>query len=204
MESWMATGDRGSQRFHIGEYDGHPALWVDGVIFSVAVRPGEDAFGYWAAMLPAAPPARALLLGVGAGTLVHLLTRQRPGVQIVGVDNDGELLEFAARHFDLALPNLELVIGDAFDYVARCERRFDYVAVDVFAGHVFHPGVVRRPFLRNVGRVAAPGGEIAVNMFRDRRAESHLERIRRILPVTRVDRLPANVVVHCTPPAPTS
>jgi spermidine synthase len=192
---------RPAPRFHVEDYDGHRALWADGVIFSVAVEPSEEPFGYWAAMLPEAPPETALLLGLGAGTLAHLLVRRAPQVRIVGVDNDRELVEFAGRHFDLALPNLEVVIGDAFEFVTACSRRFDYVAVDIFAGRIFHRSVLRRPFLRRLGLLTAPGGEIALNMFRDRRSESRVQRIGRVLPVARVERLPSNVVVHCRPEA---
>jgi spermidine synthase len=188
-------------RFQVEEYNGHRALWTDGVIFSVAVEPGEEPFGYWGSMLPEKPPETALLLGLGAGTLAHLLVRRAPDVRIVGVDKDRELIEFAGRHFDLALPNLEVVLGDAFEFVRDCRRRFDYVAVDIFAGRNFDRGVLRRPFLRRLGELGEPGGEIAFNMFRDRRGASHVERIGRVLPVMRVDRLPCNLVVHCRPPA---
>jgi spermidine synthase len=185
----------------VEDYDGHRALWADGVIFSVAVEESDEPFGYWASMLPGTPPRTALLLGLGAGTLAHLLARRAPEVRIVGVDNDRELVEFARRHFDLTLPNLEVVIGDAFEFVTDCSWRFDYVAVDIFAGRMFHRGVLRRPFLRRLAGLTAPAGEIALNMFRDRRSASHLQRISAVLTVTRVDRLPCNVVVHCRPQA---
>jgi spermidine synthase len=184
---------------HLGieEYEGHRALVADGVILSVAVAEADPPFGYWAAMLPSERPENALLLGLGAGTLAHLLSRRFHDIPIVGVDNDPELLAFARDHFNLDLPNLEVVVADAFDYVARCNRRFDYVAVDLFVGSEFEQGVLSRRFLRRVKSIGSAEGEIAFNLYRDRRSESHLGRIRRILPITRVDRLRYNVIVHC-------
>lgn len=181
----------------IEEYEGHRVLAVGGVILSVAVTDRDPPFGYWAAMLPDGAPRTALLLGVGAGTLAHLLTRRFPAVRIVGVDNDAGLIEFARRHFDLALPNLEIVIGDAFAYAAGCRAQFDYVAVDLFRGRVFQRGALARPFLRHLKTLAGPTGEIAVNFFKDRRSEMYIGRLARVLTIRRIERLVCNVVVHC-------
>jgi spermidine synthase len=190
--------DPSAARFQVEDYDGRPALGADGVIHSIAIRDGDPPVGYWPHMLPDAAPRSALLLGVGGATLAHLLTRRHPGIEIVGVDNDPEVLAFARQHFDLDLPNLTLVLEDAFRYVQRCDRRYGYVAVDLFAGHVFQRAVLARPFLRRLRALLLPGGEIAVNMFRERNSQSHVARIRRILPVRRVDRLRSNVIVHCS------
>ncbi len=198
-DSAARSGQELAGRLGIEEYEGHRALVTDGVILSVEVADSDPPFGYWAAMLPSKPPASALLLGLGAGTLAHLLRRRFPDIPIVGVDNDRELLAFARDHFDLDLPNLEVVVADAFDYVARRERRFDFVAVDLFVGAAFARGVLSRPFLRCLQSIVTTDGEIAFNLYRDRRSGSHLNRIRRILPITRVDRLSHNVIVHCRP-----
>ncbi len=181
----------------VEDYDGHRVLIQDGAILSVAVTDGDPPFGYWAAMLPEYAPRTALLLGLGAGTLAHLLTRRFPEVRIVGVDIDARLIEFARRHFDLDLPNLEVVISDAFGYAAACRERFDYIAVDLFCGHAFQRGALAKPFLRDIRAIAGTQGEIVVNLFKDRRAEVYVNRLARILTVRRVDRLTRNLVVHC-------
>jgi spermidine synthase len=184
-------------RLQVEEYEGHRALMADGVILSVAVGEQEPPFGYWSAMLPEGAPRSALLLGLGAGTLAQLLTRRFPDIRIVGVDIDPHVVEFARRHFDLALPNLQVVVADAFAYVAGCLERFDYVAVDLFCGHAFQRAALARPFLRRLKTVAGPTGEIAVNLFRDRRCEVYVNRLARILRIHRVERLSRNVIAHC-------
>ena len=176
--------------------EGRRALVVDGVIISVAADEGEAPSGYWAAMLPQGSPRSALLLGLGGGTLAHFLNRRYPDIQMVGVDADGEVIRFAQEHFDLDLPNLEIVVGDAFEYVDRCRREFDFVAVDLFAGYDFQRSVLSKPFLRRI-RTLAGRGEIVFNLFKDRRTTQHLERIGRVLRVQRLDEVGKNVVVHC-------
>jgi spermidine synthase len=192
----LARTDR-MDSLRIEEYEGHRVLVEDGAILSVAVTGGDPPFGYWTAMLPERAPRSALLLGLGAGTLAHLLTRRFPDVRIVGVDIDARLIAFARQHFDLTLSNLDVVIGDAFAFVAGCREHFDYVAVDLFRGHDFQRGALARPFLRHLRSIADPDGEIAVNFFKDRRSEVHVNRLARILTVHRVQRLPRNVVAHC-------
>ncbi len=184
-------------RLTIEEYEGHRVLIADGVILSVALGAEDPPFGYWTAMLPEAAPTSALLLGLGAGTLAHLLTRRYPEVRITGVDADRQVVEFAQRHFDLSLPNLTIVLADAFEYVRGADRRFDYVAVDLFCGRTLPREILARPFLRRLQTIAGPGGEVAFNLFRDRRSHQHLARIGRILPVARTEWLPGNVVAHC-------
>lgn len=181
----------------IEDYDGHRVLIQDGAILSVAVTDSDPPFGYWAAMLPEKEPRAALLLGLGAGTLAHLLTRRFMGIRIVGVDIDARLIEFARRNFDLDLPNLNIVICDAFAYAAACREQFDYVAVDLFRGHAFQRGALGKPFLRHLRAIAGAQGEIVVNLFKDRRADVYVNRLARILTIHRVDRLTRNLVVHC-------
>lgn len=188
---------RDACRLRIGLDDGRRALLVDGVVLSVAVEGREPPSGYWWSMLPEGTPRSALLLGLGGGTLAHLLDRRYPGIQMVGVDLDAEVVEFARQHFALDLANLEVVVGDAFQYVDGCERAFDFIAVDLFAGYDFQKGALARPFLRKLKWVAGRGGEVVFNLFRDGRTQRRLERIGQILRVSRVDREGKNVVVHC-------
>lgn len=196
-DSGVGADKRAAGGLSIEDYEGQRVLMQDGAILSVALGDADPSFGYWTAMLPEGRPRSALLLGLGAGTLAHMLTRRFAGIRIVGVDNDSRLVEFARRHFDLALPNLEVVIGDAFAYAAQCREAFGYVAVDLFRGHEFQRGALSKPFLRHLAAIAGPAGEIVVNLFRDRRGDVYVNRLARILTVHRVVRLTYNIVVHC-------
>ncbi|MCL4532074.1 MAG: methyltransferase domain-containing protein [Actinobacteria bacterium] len=195
--SQPSTTGRSGERIRIVDDEGRPALMVDGAILSIALVGADPPSGYWAAMLPEGSPRSALLLGLGGGTLAHLLSGRYPGIEMVGIDADQEVIDFALRGFGLQMPNLEVVVGDAFDYVARCRRSFDFVAVDLFVGYSFQHGALARPFLRQLKSIAGSGGEIAFNLFKDKRTEQRLARIGRVLRVHRLDRAGRNLVAHC-------
>jgi spermidine synthase len=162
----------------IGEDAGRTALLVDGVVQSISPADGLATGGYWAAMLPRVRPRRALVLGLGGGTLVRLIqARWGDRVSIVGVDDDAAVVETARSVGWLPEAGLELVLADAFAYVQACTTRFDYVAVDLFRGHHLVGRIFTKPFLRRVRALLEPRGWLVVNVFRDAREQSRRERI---------------------------
>jgi spermidine synthase len=190
-------GGPGSQVVRIGEDAGRAALLVDGVVQSISPADGLANGGYWAAMVPRLPPRRALILGLGGGTLARLLyLRWGEGVHIVGVDDDLTIVETARAAGWLALPDLEVVVADAFAFVQACEQRFDYVAIDLFRGEQLAGRAFTRPFLRRVRGLLEPPAMLAINLFRDRREAQRVERLARWFEIR--DRLAVggNVVVH--------
>ena len=44
-------------------------------------------------------PVRALLVGVGGGTILHLLSRKFPKLRMIGVEIDEEILKIARQFF---------------------------------------------------------------------------------------------------------
>jgi spermidine synthase len=179
----------------IGEDEGRTALLVDGVVQSIS--PG-DGGGYWAAMLPAAPPRRGLILGLGGGTLARLLqARWHTPVALVGVDDDPAVIETARSVGWLPLPGLEVVIEDAFTYVGHCaERSFDYIALDLYRGERLARQELSKPFLRRVHDLLEPSGRLAVNLFKNTARVRRLERIGAIFDVERLVEHGGNLIVH--------
>lgn len=149
--------------------EGETRLVLDGAVQSVSVRPGERPRGYWGAMLPEQRPASVLVLGLGGGTFVHLLWDRFGRVPVVGVDDDGTVLELGRQHFGLDAPELTVVQADAGEYVRACRRRFALVIVDIYRGERLPEWASRRAFIRRVRGLAEPGGTVVWNLHRDRR-----------------------------------
>ncbi|MGH2600420.1 MAG: spermidine synthase [Dehalococcoidia bacterium] len=175
---------------------GRRVLLVGGVVQSVDLHDAEVG-DYWPAMLPDLRPSRSLLLGAGGGTLAALLLRRFGPLPIVAVDDNPRVVALGRAEMYLGLPEVQVVLADAFSFVESCPAWFDYVAVDLFRGAERPRAVLGKPFLRGLRRLTAPGGVLAFNLFRDRRVESTVGRIGRVLSVVRQVQAGKNVVVHC-------
>lgn len=193
------------------------ALEVGGVVQSVSVpedmvapvetssepQPGPGG-GYWGLMLPPGCPRRALLLGLGAGTVAWLLARQCPNAEMIGVERDAEVIAVARSDFGLdALNRLSIVEADAFAWVAEHAASepggFDLICLDLFEAGRLAPGTLATAFLRQLALLLAPGGTLTVNLMVTARTPEQLHRLRRVFEPQRELRLRGNLVVHATP-----
>jgi spermidine synthase len=180
----------------IGEDSGRAALLVDGVVQSISPLDGLIDGGYWAAMVPGERIRRALILGLGGGTLTRLLQARWGDLHMVGVDDDQSIVETANAVGWLPPGGLEIVTADAFEYVQTCQDTFDYVAVDLFRGDRLAGRAFGKPFLRRVRELLEPQGRLAFNMFLDHRAPDRIERIALFFDVREQVGVGGNVVVH--------
>jgi spermidine synthase len=191
-----APAAQASARVRLGEDRGRRALLVQGVVQSVAAHGPGALEGYWGHMLPDVRPTRALILGYGGGTLAHLLQARFGPLHIVGVDDDDEVLSLAESLCG-PLPHLELVRADAFAYVDQARGPFDYAALDLFRGGEIPRGVFAKPFLRQLRGLLAPNAPLVVNLFRDGRTQSRLERLQHVFRLREQRPIGKNVVVIC-------
>ncbi len=151
-------------------------LRIDGTQASVH-RPGGALTGvvWWALaspilLLPRTRRARVLLLGLAAGSVARALRALESDAEIVGVELDRDVVRLARSHFDLDRLRLELVVGDALEFLRRDRRRFDLIVEDLFVGQA---RCVRKPdWLFGVGyglirRRLRPGGYVVSNTIHE-------------------------------------
>jgi spermidine synthase len=75
-----------------------------------------------------------LILGVAGGSVIKTLVDeiQFKG-KITGVEIDNNIIEIANEYFKLnTIPNLEIVIDDAFEFVLKNKDQYDLIIIDVF------------------------------------------------------------------------
>lgn len=75
-----------------------------------------------------------LVLGVAAGSVIKTLTEEiKFKGKITGVEIDPAAIEIANKYFALdKIENLEIVIGDAFEFVLKTKEKYDLIIIDIF------------------------------------------------------------------------
>ncbi|MEO8253599.1 MAG: fused MFS/spermidine synthase [Flavobacterium sp.] len=75
-----------------------------------------------------------LILGVAGGSVIKTLINdiQFKG-KITGVEIDSEMIQIANQYFQLnEIPQLQIVIDDAFEFVLKTTENYDLIVVDIF------------------------------------------------------------------------
>lgn len=109
-----------------------------------------------------------LILGMGGGTLAHLISRSYPGIQITSVEYDEVMIKIAKDFFNVeSIPNHKIIEDDVMRVVIEPEENdivigsFDALIVDVLNGDKYPDLGKTGNFLSAVKRLVRPGGFVA-------------------------------------------
>lgn len=108
-----------------------------------------------------------LILGLGGGTLAHLLSRVYPEVDITSVEYDEVMIQLAKEYFYVdKIPNHKIIHEDALRLVIEPEENdippssLDLLIVDVLNGDKYPDLGKTGNFISAVKRLIRPGGHI--------------------------------------------
>ncbi len=75
-----------------------------------------------------------LVLGVAGGSVIRTLVNEiKYKGKITGVELDEEVITIANSYFKLnQVPNLEIVLDDAFEFVLKTKSTYDLIIIDIF------------------------------------------------------------------------
>ncbi len=113
----------------------NPNTPINGAIWDLLLLPG---------FFKETAPRRILVLGLGGGTIVHLLKLFFPESSLVCVELDPQHIQIAKRFFAIPQKNVELIQGDAYEYLRNGNDKFDWIIDDVFQ-HVSGEPVRQQP-----------------------------------------------------------
>ena len=164
------ASSRYSGKINVWEKEGSLVLEVGGYPQSVSLNTPDLPQRYWYKAVEEVSsrlnePARALLVGVGGGTILHLLSRKFPRLQMVGVEIDEEILKIARQFFELdQIPNLEIVVGEGGEYISSYQgESFDLVFVDAYLGGNFPLHFEEEQFLAHLRHKTNLKGLVVIN-----------------------------------------
>lgn len=75
-----------------------------------------------------------LVLGVAGGSVIKTLVEEIKFTgKITGVEIDQNIVDIANKYFKLnEIPNLEIIIDDAFEFVLKTKDQYDLIIIDIF------------------------------------------------------------------------
>lgn len=127
-------------------------------------------------------PARILLVGLGAGSLVRFIHRHLPEAQTTVVEIAAEVHAVASQYFRLPDEDerLEIVIDDGARFIQTDPRQWDLIVVDGFDRHARAGELATQAFYEACRTRLTPQGLLSVNLFGQLRGfKTQLQRLRK-------------------------
>jgi spermidine synthase len=93
---------------------------------------------------------KALILGLGGGTVAKLVKKYWPDAKVTGVEIDPLMIELGTRYLALGTSKTKVVIDDAYEFIKKNREIFDLVIVDLYFGDEFPKKFEEDKFLKKL------------------------------------------------------
>lgn len=132
-----------------------------------------------AALLLHPRPRRALMVGLGGGSLARFLESCRPACQLEAVEVEPAVVAVARQWFHLPPePTLRIHLADAARFLQDTPRGedggYDLILVDAFDNHGMAKAIQNARFLVECYRRLTPTGVVVINLFQREEAPRRL------------------------------
>ena len=126
-----------------------------------SIEPSETLFGYtyWSYMIPPEQPKDILILGYGNGTIANLIYKicvRYKFLGCLGIDIREPKNKYLGHDF---------IQRDAKDFIKTCDKRFDYVVIDLYNGNEICDFVFDEDFVKGISKVCSK--RISINLFKE-------------------------------------
>jgi spermidine synthase len=106
--------------------------------------------------------SKALLMGLGGGTIVHQYNRLGFDLQVVEIDK--RIKETAIKYFAVS-PNTNITIDDARHYINTCQQTYYVITFDMFLNETPPAQVLSLETFKKVKQMLNPKGLWVLNYF---------------------------------------
>ena len=127
-----------------------------------------------------------LVLGVAGGSVIRTLVDEiNFKGQITGVDIDKAIIDIANTYFQLdAIPNLEIIIDDASEFVLKTNTKFDLIIIDIFQDTKMPDFLFEFLFINRICFLLQSKGHILFNtmLLNDKQQQNNLDYVKNFNP----------------------
>jgi spermidine synthase len=97
-----------------------------------------------------------LILGLAGGTIAKVVSDYLKPAKITGVEIDPLMIDLGKRYLDLnKIPELEIVLADAKNYIYQTKSSFDYILVDMYLCDKLPDFVYSPKFLKRLKQLSS-------------------------------------------------
>lgn len=165
-------------------------LSVDGIVQSLnwdSPNAGRQVWGRLVENLYEEDPnlKSIMVLGLGGGSMQHLLSKKFPGIHITSVEFDKVMVDVAKEYFNLDdIPNHRVIVDDALKVIAVPEEfgisqnSFQAIIVDIFCGEKYPDLGSSGNFFAGIRNLVIPGGLAVFNRIY---LEHHQEQVNQFI-----------------------
>lgn len=113
-------------------------------------------------------PERALLIGLGGGSLAKFVHHRMPRTRVTAVEVSPQVVGIARQYFHVPAdepPRFQVIVGDGSEYVARDDVSADVLFVDGYDADAHAEELASRSFYAACLARLRPGGVFVVNLW---------------------------------------
>jgi spermidine synthase len=106
-----------------------------------------------------------LVLGVAGGSVIKTLVEEIKFTgKITGVEIDQNIVDIANKYFKLnEIPNLEIIIDDAFEFVLKTKDQYELIIIDIFQDTTMPNFLFEDFFINRINALLNTNGFILFN-----------------------------------------
>jgi spermidine synthase len=106
-----------------------------------------------------------LVLGVAGGSVIKTLVEEIKFTgKITGVEIDQNIVDIANKYFKLnEIPNLEIIIDDAFEFVLKTKAHYDLIIIDIFFDTKMPEFLFEKHFIFRISQILQLKGFVIFN-----------------------------------------
>ncbi len=145
------------------------ALMVNNTMQTLVGRDHDMQYSVWswAHFMPTVasiypPGSRALVLGLGGGTLVKQF--KRLGFDVEAVEIDPRIHQVSIQYFNMPA-DVPVTIDDARHFIRTCQRKYDIIVFDTFLGESVPEHLLTIEGFEQTKRLLNPGGMVMINFY---------------------------------------
>ncbi len=169
-EGPLSVYQHGQQRFlTFGNSVEQSAMQID--------RPEQLVHVYTQAMmlgLLLTPVKRALVLGLGGGSLVRALVAANPGIHIDVIERRTKVIELARCYFALpGLANIHIHCDEAANFITKTQRHYDLIFADLYQAEGIDQTQLQSDFIARCRQCLSPQGWLLSNQWCNKHQEAN-------------------------------